>query len=101
MVASASEANAVTPTTVPIAAFSSTALAAASLSTGVDTSNSSTSLSAMVKLWLWVEPSAEVASTVIDRLAQRLAVERRRGGHHAGRPIDREQPAGIVVQACR
>ena len=61
VVASASVANAVIPTTVPIAAFSSTALAAASLSTGVDTSNSSTSLSAMVKLWLAVEPSAEVA----------------------------------------
>src|SRR5438128_1165440 len=49
VVASASEANAVTPTAVPIATFSLTALVALLVSTGVETANSLTSLIAMVR----------------------------------------------------
>ncbi len=56
------------PTVVPTAAFSVTALAAALVSlTGV-TSNSSTSLTVMVAL-VAIEPSAEVARTVIAWVA--------------------------------
>ncbi|MNY56386.1 hypothetical protein D3C86_1924600 [compost metagenome] len=50
VVASASLAKAVMPTRVPMAMFSSMALAAALVSVGVVTSNSSTSLMVMVKV---------------------------------------------------
>ena len=69
VVASASLAAAVRPTLVPTNAFSSTALAAASVSVTAPMSNSSTSLMLMVKTWSVKEPSAEVARTVILRLA--------------------------------
>src|SRR2546427_617960 len=44
-------------------------LAVALLSTGVVTANSLTSLTAMVKVWLAVEPSADLAWTVTFREA--------------------------------
>ncbi len=65
MVASPSEAKAVMPTVVPMAAFSLTALAAASLSLSGVMSNSSTSVTAMAKDWVELEPSWEVAVTPI------------------------------------
>ena len=52
------------PTTVPLAALSETTLAVASVSTGVVTSNSSMSVTSTVKVWVLVEPSADVAVTV-------------------------------------
>ena len=61
VVASASEANAVTPT-VPVA-FSSIALAVALLSVGAVTSNSFTSLIATVNWDTAEEPSVEAALT--------------------------------------
>ena len=57
------------PTVVPLAAFSLTALAAALLSVTAPVSNSSTSLIAIEKTWSVKEPSAEVARTVMLRLA--------------------------------
>ncbi len=65
VVASASLAAAVIPTTVPLAAFSLTALAVASPSVTVPTSNSSTSLTAIVKVCVEKLVSAEVARTVM------------------------------------
>src|SRR5438445_10966192 len=85
MVASASEAKAVIPTTVPAATFSSTALAARLVSSGVETANSLTSLMAMEKVFAAVEPSAEVAVTSMAVLAP-MGSEERRGGV-GGRPV--------------
>ena len=68
-VASASLVNAVTPTTVLVAAFSSTALIVASLSIGVVTSNSSTSLTLIVITAVSKLPSLDVARTVMLWLA--------------------------------
>ena len=50
VVASASEAEAVIPTSAPLSAASESVFAASLLSTGVDTTNSSTSLIVMVKV---------------------------------------------------
>ena len=69
LVASASLASAVTPTTVSMAAFSSTTLAATSLSVGVVTSNSSTSLMLIVITAVSKLPSLESARTVMLWLA--------------------------------
>ena len=57
------------PTVVPLPAFSATLLAAALASDTGLTSNSSTSVRLMVKFCVDVEPSAEVACTVIWWLA--------------------------------
>ena len=65
MVASVSAAEAVIPTSVPLAAFSFTALAVAFASAGLLTSNSSTSSTLIVKTVSAVEPSALVARTVM------------------------------------
>jgi len=51
--------GAVTPTAVPLAAFSSTALAAGLSSAGAITLNSSTSFTLIVNMVSAVEPSAE------------------------------------------
>jgi hypothetical protein len=69
LLASASEAKAVTPTTVPLAAFSATPFAAALVSLTAPTSNSSTSPTAMLKTWVLKLPSALVARTVMLWLA--------------------------------
>ena len=66
VVASASLADAVTPTVVPTMAFSSTALAVASVSVTAPTSNSSTSPIAIVNTRVVVEVSVEVARTVMS-----------------------------------
>ena len=66
VVASASLAAAVIPTAVPLAAFSSTALAATLLSAGVVTSNSSTSPIVMVNVRVVVVVSLLVARTVMS-----------------------------------
>ena len=75
VVASASLAAAVIPTAVPLAAFSSTALAVPLASLTAPTLNSSTSLMLMVKFCSLVEPSAEVARTVMscEAFASRLS----------------------------
>ena len=65
MVASGSTALAVIPTTVPIAAFSSTVLAAPSPSLTGPTGLSFTSATAMVNTVSATEPSALVALTVM------------------------------------
>src|SRR5438445_11506984 len=80
MVASASEAKAVIPTTVPAATFSSTALAARLVSSGVETANSLTSLIAMEKVFAAVEPSE------IGRASWRDGVATT-GGGSAGRGV--------------
>ena len=88
-----------TPTTVPIAAFSLTALAAASVSTGVETSNSSTSPMAIVKVCADRRAVRRGRRDLdVDARADRLAVDRRRRRHHAGAGVDREQPAGVAGQ---
>ena len=69
VVASESDDEAVIPTSVPSAAFSLTALAAALESVGLVTSNSSTSVILIVKTWSVYEASAEVARTVMFRVA--------------------------------
>ena len=69
VVASASLAAAVTPTTAPTVAFSLTLLLVALVSLTEPTSNSSTSLIAMEKTWSVCEPSLEVALTVMEREA--------------------------------
>ncbi len=68
-VASASVAEAVTPTTVPAGEFSATSLAAPLTSVTGPTSNSSTSSTAIVKLAVLLLPSALAARTVIVWLA--------------------------------
>ena len=65
VVASASTAKPVMLTTVPLAEFSAMVLAVASPSETAPTSNSSRSLMLMVKTVSAVDPSAEVARTVI------------------------------------
>ncbi len=65
-VTSLSSANAVTPTWVPATASSATVLAEVSASVTAEMSNSSTSDTAMVKVSSEVEPSEEVAVTVIS-----------------------------------
>ena len=65
VVASASLAEAVTPTSVPLAAFSFTALAEPLLSVGAVTSNSSTSPMVIVKVRVVVLVSVLVARTVM------------------------------------
>ena len=69
VVASASLAEAVIPTSVPIAAFSATLLAAALVSLIAPTSNSSTSVRLIVKPCVLKLPSAEVARTMMPWLA--------------------------------
>ena len=69
LVASESDDEALIPTVVPLAAFSSTALVVASVSTGAVVSNSSRSLILIVKTVSAVEPSLEVARIVIFREA--------------------------------
>ena len=69
VVASASLALAVMPTSVPTAAFSATVLALALLSVGALTSNSSTSLTLITKLPIALDPSTEVARTNTVRVA--------------------------------
>ena len=101
VVASASLAEAVMPTSVPTAAFSATLSAAASVSLIAPTSNSSTSVRAIVNAWVLKLPSAEVARTTMPWLAAALAVQRAGHGHHPGARVDREPSAGVVVQACR
>ena len=66
--ASASLARAVTPTTVPLAAFSATVLVSPLVSVGPTTGLSFTLLTAMLNVALLVEPSALVASTVMEWL---------------------------------
>ena len=73
VVASRSKALAVMPTVVPMATFSSTLLLVLSVSVGAVTSNSSRSLMAMVKVCVAVEPSLEVACTVIERVAPTIS----------------------------
>ena len=73
VVASASAAKACTPTTVPLAAFSATELEVALESVTAPTSNSSRSLMPIAKTVSAVEPSAEVALTVILREAPRVS----------------------------
>ncbi len=86
LVASASAAEAVIPTEVPIAAFSSTALAATSLSVITLTSNSSTSLMSIAKTWSVNDPSADGGShRNIARRAVNFAVDRTGHGNHPGR----------------
>ena len=65
VVASASLAVAVIPTTVPMATFSSTASTAASESAGAETLNSSMSPIAMLKTRVVLLISVEVARTVM------------------------------------
>ena len=69
VVASASLAEAVIPTSVPTAAFSATLLAAALASLIAPTSNSSTSVRLTVKACVLKLPSAEVARTTMPWLA--------------------------------
>ena len=64
-VASASLASASMPTELPAVRFSATELAAASMSLIAEMSNSSESTTAIVKSLVVVEPSVEVARTVI------------------------------------
>ena len=66
VVASASLAEAVMPTVVPLAAFSFTALAEPSLSEGAVTSNSSTSPIVMVNVRVVMLVSLLVARTVMS-----------------------------------
>ncbi len=61
VVESKSNALAVKPTVVPVAAFSLTSLAATLVSVGTVTSNSSRSLIAMAKSCVAVDPSLDVA----------------------------------------
>ena len=63
------------------------------------TSNSSTSLIAIAKTWSVNEPSAEVARTVMLRLAP-SASRSIAAGHrdHAGAGVDREPAAVVVLQ---
>ncbi len=68
-VPSGSTAWAAMPTTVPVAAFSATWLGAASTSATAPTGASFTSARAIVKLALAVDPSDEVANTLIWWLA--------------------------------
>ena len=63
--ASASLASAVMPTAVPFAAFSATVLAAPLLSVGPTTGLSPALVTRMLNVWLLLEPSVEVASTVM------------------------------------
>ena len=72
LVASKSNASAVTPTVVPTLTFSVTSLVAVSLSVGTLTLNSSTSMMAMLNVWLATEPSLLAASTVIERWLRAL-----------------------------
>ena len=64
LVPSASEADAVMPTAVPLAEFSASELAEALVSVTDPTSNSSTSVRLMVKICVEKLPSLEVARTV-------------------------------------
>ena len=64
VVPSASDADAVTPTVAPLAAFSATVLVPASLSLGVDTSNSSTSVRVMATVPTSEAPLLSLASRV-------------------------------------
>ena len=87
------------PIDVPFAAFSSTASVATSLSTGAVTSNSSTSLMAIVKVWSAIEPSIEVARTVILRLGPSVSRSiAARNRHDTGIEIDGKAAAGVVDQ---
>ena len=69
VVASASLAEAVIPTVVPLVAFSSTASAVASVSLGAVTLNSSRSFRLIVKVASAVDPSALVARIVMSCVA--------------------------------
>ena len=87
------------PTSVPTAAFSATLSAAASMSLIAPTSNSSTSLTAMVKACVLKLPSAEVARTTMPCAGRGFPVQRAGHRHLSADRVDREAPAGIVVQA--
>ena len=98
VVASASLAAAVMPTAVPLAAFSSTALAVPLLSAGAVTSNSSTSPIVIVKVRVVVR---RVAAGGADRdvvAAGRLAVDPAGHRDHARRGVDGKPSARVVVQ---
>src|SRR4029450_5989617 len=99
LVASASLASAVTPTTVPLAAFSATLLAAALLSLTAPTSNSSTSVTLMVKFCGGGEPAAAVANTPSGMARGVPPPVAPTPGAHPGRRIEADAPASIVREA--
>ena len=99
VVASASIATAVMPTSVPGAAFSATLSAAALASVMGPTPNSLTSATAIVKPWVEKLPSAEVARTTMPCEVAVSASRRSGYRHHSGHAVDGEEAAGAVVQA--